>query len=78
MYVIAGATGRVGSTAARQLLSAGAEVRVLVRRRADADDWEAQGAGARLVSLNDRSTLTEALTGCTGFFAPAAVRSHRR
>ncbi len=69
MYVIAGATGRVGSTAARQLLSAGAEVRVLVRRRADADDWEAQGAGARLVSLNDRSTLTEALTGCTGFFA---------
>ena len=69
MYVIAGATGRVGSNAARQLLSAGAEVLVLVRRRADADAWEAQGAGARLVSLDDRSTLTEALTGCAGFFA---------
>lgn len=69
MYVIAGATGRVGSTAARQLLSAGAEVRVLVRRQADAVDWEAQGAGARLVSLEDRSMLAEALVGCAGFFA---------
>src|SRR5699024_9030349 len=69
MYVIAGATGRVGSNAARQLLSAGAEGRVLVRRRADADAWEAQGAGARPVSLDDRATLTEALTGRAGVFA---------
>src|SRR5690625_7406883 len=42
---------------------------MLVRRTADADAWEAQGAGARLVSLDDRPTLTEALTGCAGFFA---------
>lgn len=70
MYVIAGAAGRVGSTAARQLLSAGRKYRCscaaglmpMTGRRKEE-------AGARLVSLNDRSTLTEALTGCTGFFA---------
>ncbi|WIY82237.1 NmrA family NAD(P)-binding protein [Propionimicrobium sp. PCR01-08-3] len=69
MYVVAGATGRVGSAVARQLLSEDAEVRALVRRQVDADGWEAQGAGARIVSLDDRSTLTEALAGCAGFFA---------
>src|SRR5699024_4827392 len=69
MYVIAGATGRVGSAAARQLLSAGAEVRALVRRQADADDWEARGAQTRIVSLDDRPALGEALRGCAGFFA---------
>lgn len=68
MYVIAGATGRVGSAAARTLLPAGAEVRVLVRRPPDAVWWEAQGADARVVSLDDRLALTEALGGCAGFF----------
>ncbi|WRS29990.1 hypothetical protein U6G28_10840 [Actinomycetaceae bacterium MB13-C1-2] len=33
MYVIAGATGRVGSVTERTLLGAGAEARVLVRRQ---------------------------------------------
>lgn len=69
MYVIAGATGRVGSAAARNLLAAGAEVRVLVRRRSDAEAWEADGAEAYVVSLDDRTTLGEALRGCAGFFA---------
>ncbi|WP_347346695.1 NAD-dependent epimerase/dehydratase family protein [Microbacterium sp.] len=45
MYVIAGATGRVGSAAAHTLLTAGAEVRVLVRRPSDAEPWG--GAGSR-------------------------------
>lgn len=69
MYVIAGATGRVGSAAARTLLTAGAQVRVLVRRPSDAERWEAQGAEARVVSLEDRPALTEALQGCAGLFA---------
>lgn len=68
MYVIAGATGRVGSVAARTLLGAGAKVRVLVRRQSDADEWEARGAEVRLAALDDRAALTEALRGCAGFF----------
>ncbi|GAA4285639.1 NAD(P)H-binding protein [Brevibacterium daeguense] len=69
MYVIAGATGRVGSAAATHLLAAGARVRVLVRRPSDADAWEAQGAHAWIADLEDRTGLAEALEGCAGFFA---------
>lgn len=68
MYVIAGATGRVGSVAARALLAASSEVRVLVRRPSDADEWEARGAEARIAALDDCAALTEALRGCAGFF----------
>jgi len=68
MYVVAGATGRVGSATARSLLAAGAEVRVLVRRKADADVWDAQGAEARVAALGDRVALGDALEGCSGFF----------
>ena len=68
MYVVAGATGRVGSATARSLLAAGAEVRVLVRRSADAAVWEAQGAEARVAALGDRVALGDALDGCSGFF----------
>ena len=69
MYIVAGATGRVGSATARNLLSAGVKVRVLVRRKADAEVWEAQGAEAREVVLGDRAALGEALEGSSGFFA---------
>ncbi|GAA2963986.1 NAD(P)H-binding protein [Kitasatospora cinereorecta] len=68
MYVIAGATGRIGSATTRSPLAAGAEVRVLVRRPADAERWAAQGAEARVAALNDRSALGGALKGCAGFF----------
>ncbi len=68
MYVVAGATGRVGSATARNLITAGVEVRVLVRRGADADAWEARGAEARVVQLGDRVALGDALDGCSGFF----------
>ena len=37
MYAIAGATGRVGSVTAQILLNAGVDVRVLVRRKSDAE-----------------------------------------
>lgn len=69
MYVIAGATGRVGSAAATHLLAGGAEVRVLVRREADARDWEERGSRASVARLEDRAALADALDGCAGFFA---------
>lgn len=68
MYVVAGATGRVGSVTAESLLSAGASVRVLVRRSEDAQTWRSRGAEARAVALDDRLALGSALEGCSGFF----------
>lgn len=68
MYVVAGVTGRVGSAAAQQLLDAGAEVRVLVRRETDAEVWAARGAQSRIVSLGDQAALNKALEGSSGFF----------
>lgn len=69
MYVIAGATGRVGSAAARALRVAGAAVRVLVRRPSDVGRWEAEGVEVCLAALDDSAALAEALRGCAGFFA---------
>ncbi len=68
MYAVAGATGRVGSATAGRLLAAGAQVRVLLRREADAAGWEAQGAEARIAVLSDRAALGSALEGAQGFF----------
>ncbi|WP_453985127.1 NmrA family NAD(P)-binding protein [Brevibacterium casei] len=68
MYVIAGATGRVGSAAARLLLDSGADTRVLVRRPGDAADWEAAGAEAVVTGLDDEDGLSAALSRADGFF----------
>lgn len=69
MYVIAGATGRVGSATATALLDAGAPVRVLVRSAEAAESWGARGAEVARLDLHDRGRLTEALRHSQGFFA---------
>ena len=68
MYAIAGATGRVGSVTAQILLNAGVDVRVLVRRKSDAEAWETQGAETRITSLEDQAVLSDALDDVAGFF----------
>ena len=68
MFVIAGVTGRVGSATAERLLAVDARIRVLVRSEADAQAWKSRGAEARVVGLEDRVALTDALHGCEGFF----------
>lgn len=68
MFVVAGATGRVGSATAHGLLAAGAAVRVLVRRPAAVRQWADRGADARVLDLSDRAALTSALTGANGVF----------
>lgn len=68
MYIIAGATGRVGSATAARLLDEGADVRVLVRNEGDAASWVARGAEARVVSLGDRTALGTVIAGCEGMF----------
>lgn len=69
MYVIAGATGHVGSAAAESLLAAGEQVRVLVRDAAKADGWTGRGAQVAVVDLRNRAALADALRGANGFFA---------
>ncbi|WP_315582808.1 NAD(P)H-binding protein [Actinomyces viscosus] len=69
MYVISGATGRVGSVIAGRLLDSGHPVRALVRRPDAAADWTSRGAEAVVLDLRDRQKLTEALNGATAFFA---------
>lgn len=69
LYVISGASGRVGSSVSNHLLRSGARVRVLVRTRVAADAWRARGAEAHEVSLEDRAALGDALEGAAGFFS---------
>ncbi|WP_040165314.1 NmrA family NAD(P)-binding protein [Microbacterium gorillae] len=77
MFVIAGATGRVGSAVARRLLQEGAEVRVLVRRPEDAAPWQERGAEVRQANLSDHDQLRAAVRGSAGFFVllPFDLRS---
>jgi uncharacterized protein YbjT (DUF2867 family) len=67
-YVVAGATGRVGSVVARELLALGATPRVFVRSESAAREWRGRGAEAAVGSLDDAAALSEALRGVTGFF----------
>lgn len=67
-YVVAGATGRVGSVVARELLVRGKRTTVVVRDDAARTRWRALGAEAALGSLDDRAFLTSVLNGADGFF----------
>ncbi|MFB9073253.1 NAD(P)H-binding protein [Citricoccus parietis] len=69
MFVISGATGRVGSAVAAGLLEAGHPVRVIVRRVTAAQDWQDRGAQAAVVDLRDSDGLAAALEDATAFFA---------
>ena len=66
-FVVAGATGRVGSVVARALSSRGHRVRAVVRRARSAPALPpgVQAAGG---ALQDRRFLAEVLAGAAGFF----------
>jgi uncharacterized protein YbjT (DUF2867 family) len=67
-FVVAGATGHVGSAVARELLTAGHKVRAIVRSAEKAQALAGQGAELRIGELTDASFLTEALRGVDGAF----------
>jgi uncharacterized protein YbjT (DUF2867 family) len=69
VYVVAGATGRVGSVVARELLARERRTRVIVRNETSRTRWRFLGADAVVGSLDDRPFLTSALRGAAGFFA---------
>ena len=68
MFVIAGVSGHVGSTAATELLSKQAKVKVLVRDAKKGEEWSKRGAEVAVTTLDDQAGLTAALKGATGFF----------
>jgi uncharacterized protein YbjT (DUF2867 family) len=68
MYAITGVTGHVGGATARELLAAGAPVRVVVRDPQQGRAWSELGAEVAVADFADRTALTAALIGCRGAF----------
>lgn len=68
MFVITGATGKVGSVAAEALLAAGKQVRVVVRSAAKAERLRARGAEVFEADLADQAALARAVHGSEGVF----------
>lgn len=68
MFVVTGATGRVGRVVAETLLSRHESVRVVVRRAEDEARWRARGADVVCASLDDAAAMTTALRGARGAF----------
>lgn len=62
-YVIAGVSGNTGKVAAKELLSRGQAVRVLVRDAAKGEAWKQQGAEVAVADLRDSAAVTRALAG---------------
>jgi len=68
MFVVAGATGHVGTVIAHELLGHGEKTRVLVRDANKGASWSKAGAELAVGALDDANSLTKALNGATGFF----------
>lgn len=68
IYVIAGATGHVGSVAARTLLEKGHKVRAIVRDAKKGEALAAAGAELAIGEIEDASFLARALGGAAGAF----------
>ncbi|WP_321807300.1 NmrA family NAD(P)-binding protein [Burkholderia sp. BCC1993] len=68
MYVVTGVTGRTGAVAAQALIDEGEPVRVVVRDRAKAARWIAQGAEVAVADLTDPAALTRAFAGARGAY----------
>ncbi len=68
MFVLTGATGNTGSVAARALLDAGKQVRVVVRDAEKAKALAARGADVVEADLNDEAALVRAFDGAEGVY----------
>ncbi|MGZ8750220.1 MAG: NmrA family NAD(P)-binding protein [Pseudonocardia sp.] len=68
MCAITGVTGHVGGATARELLAAGARVRVVVRDPEKGRSWSQSGAEVAVTDFADRTALAAALAGCRGAF----------
>lgn len=67
-YVVAGATGRVGSVVAKELLNRNEAVTVLIRDEARGPEWARRGADVAVGSLADRAFVARVVRDAAGFF----------
>src|SRR5262245_19388334 len=67
-YVVAGATGRVGSVVAEELLAQGADTTLIVRTQQSTEGWARRGATIALGSLDDAAFVSQTLRNADGFF----------
>jgi uncharacterized protein YbjT (DUF2867 family) len=75
--LVVGATGRVGGAAVRHLLSAGFEVRALVRHTERGRRLRPSGAGPIVGDVTYPETLGPALDGCAGVFCALSAATKR-
>ncbi|MDB5827875.1 MAG: nucleoside-diphosphate sugar epimerase [Variovorax sp.] len=68
MFLVMGTTGQVGGATARHLLAQGKKVRALVRDRAKAASWAAQGVELVDGDWSDTDAIARALDGVDGAF----------
>ena len=73
--LVTGSTGFLGSAIARELLSDGRDVRLLVRKGADTRNIDDLDVEVALGDLRDPSSLKSALTGCSVLYHAAAYYS---
>ncbi len=68
MYVVTGATGKTGSTAAKTLFARGVPVRVVVRSEAKGKSWQDAGAEIAVADVGDAASMTAAFRAATGAY----------
>lgn len=68
MYVVLGANGRAGGEAARALIERGEAVRVVLRRKEQAEKWMALGAETTVADIADADAMADALAGAQAAF----------
>lgn len=68
MYVITGATGKVGGVVARTLIEAGESARVVVRDAQKGMEWEELGCEVAVARMEDATALATAFKGASAVF----------
>ncbi len=76
MFTVLGITGQVGGATARHLLAAGKQVRAVVRDRAKASSWSAQGVELVQGDVSDKQSLADAFSGSEGAFVMTPPYMH--
>lgn len=67
-FVVAGVSGNTGRIVAERLLSAGRNVRVVVRDAAKGAPWAARGAEVAVADMQDGTAFAKALQGAQGAY----------
>jgi NAD(P)H dehydrogenase (quinone) len=77
MFVVLGATGKIGRATIGELRRHGAPVRAVVRRQNGADDLRAMGCDIAVADIQDSAALSESMRGATvvQIICPTSIRA---